>query len=197
MVSKIDICNLALAHLGQEPISSLTQQDDRARRLNLFYEPVKAEVLRTHNWAFATVKEPLIRLEDPSAAPYPYLYQYPVEALFVRQITDPAFPDKKYPFREVFRRRLNQRAVETTASQAVAEYTRHVKDETQLDPAFVKAFALALASDLALALTGDNALAKLLLNRYAASLDEARRSNMCEELSLPGRREESAFLEVR
>lgn len=197
MVSKIDICNLALAHLGQEPISSLTQQDDRARRLNLFYEPVKAEVLRTHNWAFATVKEPLIRLEDPSAAPYPYLYQYPVEALFVRQITDPASPDKKYPFREVFRRRLNQRAVETTASQAVAEYTRHVKDETQLDPAFVKAFALALASDLALALTGDNALAKLLLNRYAASLDEARRSNMCEELSLPGRREESSFLEVR
>lgn len=197
MVSKIDICNLALAHLGQEPISSLTQEDERARRLNLFYEPVKAEVLRTHNWAFATVQEPLIRLEDPSAAPYPYLYQYPVEALFVRQITDPAYPGKKYPFREVFRRRLNQRAVETPAPQAVAEYTRQVKDETQLDPAFVKAFALALASDLALALTGDNALAKLLFNRYAASLDEARRSNMCEELSLPGRREESAFLEVR
>nr|DAH92089.1 MAG TPA: tail tubular protein [Bacteriophage sp.] len=197
MVSKIDICNLALAHLGQEPISSLTQEDERARRLNLFYEPVKAEVLRTHNWAFATVQEPLIRLEDPSAAPYPYLYQYPVEALFVRQITDSAYPGKKYPFREVFRRRLNQRAVETPAPQAVAEYTRHVKDETQLDPAFVKAFALALASDLALALTGDNALAKLLFNRYAASLDEARRSNMCEELSLPGRREESAFLEVR
>ena len=32
MVSKIDICNLALAHLGQEPISSLTQEDERARR---------------------------------------------------------------------------------------------------------------------------------------------------------------------
>ena len=50
MISKIDICNMALAQLGQEPLASLTQDDERARRCHLFYEPVKKEVLRTHNW---------------------------------------------------------------------------------------------------------------------------------------------------
>ena len=98
MVSKIDICNLALAHLGQEPISSLTQEDERARRLNLFYEPVKAEVLRTHNWAFATVQEPLIRLEDPSAAPYPYLYQYPWRRFLCAKLRTPHLRAKNIRF---------------------------------------------------------------------------------------------------
>ena len=59
MISKITICNLALAQLGQAPISSLTQEDEKARRLNLFYEPVRDEVLRSHNWGFATAEEPL------------------------------------------------------------------------------------------------------------------------------------------
>ena len=49
MISKIDICNMALAHLGQEPISSIKQDNERARRCDLFYETVKREVLRTHN----------------------------------------------------------------------------------------------------------------------------------------------------
>ena len=38
MVSKLEICNLALAHLGQAQITSLNQEDECARRLNLFYE---------------------------------------------------------------------------------------------------------------------------------------------------------------
>lgn len=195
MVSKIDICNLALAHLGQEGISSLTQEDEGARRIHLFYEPVKAEVLRTHNWAFALVREPLVLLEDPSAPAYPYLYQYPADGLFVRKVFAGAEGRKPYPFKEVYRRRINQRAVQTPAPQAVAEYTRDVQDATQFDPAFVKAFALALAADLALTLTGDEALCRLMLGRYSQCLEEARRSNMSEGFEIPPA--DSAFVGVR
>lgn len=195
MVSKIDICNMALAHLGQEGISSLTQDDERARRIHLFYEPVKAEVLRTHNWAFAAVREPLVLLEDPSAPSFPFLYQYPADGLFVRKVFAGQAGRKPCEFKEVYRRRINQRAIQTPAPQAVAEYTRDVQDASQFDPAFVKAFSLALAADLALTLTGDEALSRLLLTRYAQVLEEARRSNMSEGFSLEPAG--SVFVEVR
>lgn len=194
MISKIAICNLALAHLGQSPISSLEQKDEKARRLLLFYEPVRDEVLRTHNWAFAGAEEPLALLEKgPETAEY--TYKYPGEALFVRRVYVPAAPHKALPFREVFRPDLHCRVLCVPAAQAYVQYTRRLPDEAQFDPAFVKAFSLALAADLALPLTGDNTLAAQLLKKYAAALDEARRCNMTENfLRAP---QTDAFSEVR
>ncbi|MBR4592301.1 MAG: hypothetical protein IKO35_03750, partial [Elusimicrobiaceae bacterium] len=68
MISKISICNLALAQLGQSPISSFEQDNEKARRLKLFYAPVRDEVLRTHNWGFAGVREPLALLSEKADA---------------------------------------------------------------------------------------------------------------------------------
>lgn len=194
MVSKIDICNLALAQLGQEPITSLTQSDERARRLNLFYEPVKQEVLRTHNWAFAAAEEPLALLETREH-PLPYVYQYPLDALYIRRVFRPGSGRQNGLFREVYIQAGNIRALKSNISNASAEYTRNVGDENLFDPAFIKAFSLALAADLAVALTGDAALSRQILQKYTLSLDEARRSNMSEEMA--ERVASSAFVEAR
>ena len=192
MISKITVCNLALAQLGQAPISSLDQDDEKARRLNLFYEPVRDEVLRTHNWAFAGAEEPLMLIEEVHGK---FLYKYPAEALFVRRVFDPNSGRKSLKFREFFRTDLHCRVLETTSSQAYAEYTRRILDENLFDPAFVKSFSLALACDLAVALTGDSSLASQLLQKYTLSLDEARRSNMTENFSRAAQND--AFTEVR
>lgn len=192
MISKITVCNLALAQLGQAPISSLDQDDEKARRLNLFYEPVRDEVLRTHNWAFAGAEEPLVLIEEVHGK---FLYKYPAEALFVRRVFDPNSGRKSLKFREFFRTDLHCRVLETSSSQAYAEYTRRILDENLFDPAFVKSFSLALACDLAVALTGDSSLASQLLQKYTLSLDEARRSNMTENFSRAAQND--AFTEVR
>ena len=192
MISKITVCNLALAQLGQAPISSLDQDDEKARRLNLFYEPVRDEVLRTHNWAFAGAEEPLVLIEEVHGK---FLYKYLAEALFVRRVFDPNSGRKSLKFREFFRTDLHCRVLETTSSQAYAEYTRRILDENLFDPAFVKSFSLALACDLAVALTGDSSLASQLLQKYTLSLDEARRSNMTENFSRAAQND--AFTEVR
>ncbi len=192
MISKITVCNLALAQLGQAPISSLDQDDEKARRLNLFYEPVRDEVLRTHNWAFAGAEEPLVLIEEVHGK---FLYKYPAEALFVRRVFDPNSGRKSLKFREFFRTDLHCRVLGTTSSQAYAEYTRRILDENLFDPAFVKSFSLALACDLAVALTGDSSLASQLLQKYTLSLDEARRSNMTENFSRAAQND--AFTEVR
>lgn len=198
MSSKTAVCNLALAQLGQEPITSLTQTDERARRLDLFYEPVKEEVLRTHNWGFACAREALSLLETQETD-LPYVYQYPADALYVRRVFHPghtaAGASARGQFKEGYFKASNTRVLYSNLPGAYAEYTKNIMDPTLFDPAFVKSFSLALAADMAVALTGDSSLAAQLLQKYTLSLDEARRANMTEEFT--ERSVQSAFVEAR
>lgn len=195
MITKIDICNLALAHLGQEPISSLTQDEEKARRCNLFFEPVKREVLRTHNWAFAGSLVSLSLLAHYPHTPWPYRYAYPKDCLFLRKVYAKENPAQSYAFKEIYEQDIHARVILCGAEQAQAEYTRDVKDESLFDPAFVKVFSLALAADLAVTLTADVALAQKILQKYTLSLEEARRCNMTENFDI--HHSKSAFVEVR
>lgn len=193
MTSKISICNLSLAYIGQAPISSLEQTDERAKRINLFYEPVRDEVLRAHNWGFASVQNQLelARVDTQNGE---YLYHYPADALFIRDVFVPG-QKGRLAFAERFDPQTHSRVLAVKEAQCAARYTRRVADETQFDPLFVKSFALALAQDLALTLTGDLLLAERMAQRYVLSLDEARRSNMTENFQLD--EPVDAFSEVR
>lgn len=193
MISKINICNLALAHLGQGPISSLDQTDERAKRLNLFYEPVRDEVLRTHNWGFATVQKKL-ELARQDTQTGEFLYHYPADALFVRRIFVPG-QKQMIPFEMRYDTVVNGCVLAVKVPGVHALYTRRVEDETQFDGAFVKAFTLALAYDMTITLTADSALAAQIFEKYTLCLDEARRSNMTENCERP--ETEDAFSEVR
>ncbi len=203
MHSKTSICNLALAYLGQAPISSLSQDNQTARWLSLFYEPVRDEVLRTHNWAFAGAEKPLVRVASVPQEPQSdeaelgptarWVYKYPGDALFIRGVYDPQDPHRPQPFSQ--RMEGTQRVIVTPVSRALVRYTRRITDETQYDATFVKCFALALASDTALALTGDVDLAARLQQKYVLFVEEARRTNMAESLSWAP--QQDAFSEVR
>ncbi len=197
MNSKINICNLALAYLGQFPIASLEQENEPARCLKLFYEPVRDEVLRTHNWAFAATQEPLVAVPRPpqGATRGVYYYKYPAQALFIRRVFTLQDPARALPFEERFLPKPHLRVLLTPAAKAQVCYTRRVTEETQFDPAFAKCLALALAADTALAITGDTALSARLQQQYNAYLEEARRSNMSENCLI--NTTQDAFSEVR
>ena len=195
MISNIDICNMALAQLGQGPISSLEQEDERARRCRLFYHPVRQEVLRTHNWAFATAEADLTPLGELEHSAGRYVYAYPQDCLFMRKVFEESAPERALSFKELYRKEHPGRVLVCRAARARAEYTRDIKDASIFDPAFVKAFSLALAADLALTLTADSSLSQRILQKYTLALDEARRSNMTENFEKP--MAESAFVESR
>ena len=192
MNSKTSICNLALAYLGQAPITSIEQDNERARWLQLFYDPVRDEVLRTHNWAFAAADEPLLLVKTGAGGEF--VYKYPADALFVRRVYSAA-AHTAFQFAERFDKDTHQRVLVSPAPRARAVYTRQITDETQFDPAFVKCFALALACDGALALTGDVDLSARLQQKYTLCLEEARRTNMSENRSTVAQTD--AFSEVR
>ena len=195
MNSKTSICNLALAYLGQAPVASLEQDNEQARWLQLFYNPVRDEVLRTHDWAFAAAEKPLILVEGSSTVRGEYRYKYPADALFIRRVYSPADPQTPVAFTERFDPVHRVRVLCTAVPQACVHYTRRVTDETLYDAAFVKCLALALACDTALALTGDVDLSARLQQKYTLYLEEARRANMAENcLRSP---QTDAFSEVR
>jgi len=192
MALKIDICNLALAHLGQSPLSSVTQDDERARRISLFYEPVRDELLRTHNWGFATTEAPLALIKKHPLT-QEFLYKYPADALFIQRVFAAGQPH--VCFEERFDIEHHTRLLITKAGGAFAIYTRRITDETQFDESFAGCFALALAAELAVTLTGDYPLANMMSQKLMMRLDEARRANMTEKTSfLP---QTDAFSEVR
>lgn len=172
-MNKLELCNLALARLGQAPISSLDQEDEKTRRINLFYEPVRDEVLCAHNWAFAGVCEPLALLAKESDAEGSFIYKYPAEALFIRRIFLPQAPQQALPFKERFCSDFHCRTLRIAVRPAHAEYTRRITDENLFDAAFIKSFSLALAGDLAIALLGNPELAFRLIQDYTLSLGEA------------------------
>ena len=143
MNSKTNICNLALGYLGQAPITSLEQDNEQAHWLQLFYNPVRDEVLRTHNWAFATIEKPLLLVKTAAHAGGEFVYKYPADALFVHRVYSSGGVQTAVKFTERFDPDTHQRVLLTPAPQAIAVYTRQITDETQFDPAFVKCFALA------------------------------------------------------
>lgn len=150
--------------------------------------------MRTHDWAFATVEKPLVPLPTDTAQGQ-FVYVYPADALFIRRIYGLQDPHTPVPFEERFDVSSHARVLVTAVESAGVRYTRRMADETQYDPAFVKCFALALACDAALALTGDIDLSARLQQKYTLYLEEARRNNMSEGAFVSAQKD--AFSEVR
>ena len=53
MASKTEICNRALAAIGQDEILTLDDSSKAARCCRIFYDPVRRRLQRKHSWVFA------------------------------------------------------------------------------------------------------------------------------------------------
>ena len=77
MTSKVQICNLALAHIGQKSVASLDEASVPATYLNLYYDAARDAALRDYNWNFATKTIALADLGTPDRDDYDYMYAFP------------------------------------------------------------------------------------------------------------------------
>ena len=55
----IDICNLALGHLGMLPITSLSGLDPSSKACNRYFNISRDETLENYPWPFALVQDSL------------------------------------------------------------------------------------------------------------------------------------------
>jgi hypothetical protein len=85
VTAETDIVNVALRALGGSRITSLTDGSNNANAANDVYELVRDQVLRSHNWNFATMRVQLAEVADEPA--FGYDHQYALPSDWIRTIS--------------------------------------------------------------------------------------------------------------
>ncbi|HNB43398.1 MAG TPA: hypothetical protein PLL72_04295 [Burkholderiaceae bacterium] len=160
MSTPVDICNLALARLGDEAnVQSISPPDGstQAALCAQFYPIARDTVLAMRQWTFATVRAPLALLVgDAYHSPWAYAYAVPNQCLSLLKVLEAdASHDVEVsgattpqPFR-VESLEDGQVAVLSNTPGAVAVYIMRVEDAGRFPPLFVDALSWLLASYLA------------------------------------------------
>jgi hypothetical protein len=156
--------------LGDDPITALTDDTERARLCNSFYEPSRDLVLRSHPWNFAITRATLAQLSDTPAYEYSYQYALPTDPYCLRvlemQYKDYVFKIEHYA--------SQGRVLLTNESTAKILYIAKVTDTAQFDSMFVDVLTAKLAVDLAYPVTNSVKLQDQMQKLFQQKLSEAR-----------------------
>jgi len=152
MASEVDICNLALAHLGDNAtIASIDPPEGSAQAEHCarFYPVARDALLELHDWKFATRRAALAEL-DVDSWNWVYAYAQPsgvLRLLAVLPIT--ASPEAESQPYDTENTGDGTPLILTNLEDATLRYTALVTDTTKFSPLFVDALAWLLASYLA------------------------------------------------
>jgi len=184
--SKIEICNLALSHLGMQGITSITESNPSAIACNNFFDKCRDDVFSEYRWPFATVREALVLASDEVLG-WTYIYVYPTKASTVWYVFDEGTVDTRHEqeFEVMYIPASDRRVICSEAQYAYAEYTYQVADTTIYSPKFVIALSYRLAASMAHTLTGDASIGLKLMDVYNAILSEAKRIGYSERIKKP------------
>ena len=169
MVTKIDICNSALARCGAEQIKSLTEENKRAKVIAAQYEITLRELLNDSPWNFAIAR---VELEQNSVEPlfgYRYGYDLPTDSIKVLEV------EHNIPFRvegDYIFSDLNEKIK--------IKYVKFIDDPTKYSGSFIKAFYLKLAEDISYSLVQSASLQGQITQEAERYLRKARSMNSQE-----------------
>lgn len=168
MASEVDICNLALAHLGDKAsISAIVPPDGSAQAAHCarFYPIVRDAILEMHNWKFAITRANLALLDtDETPAEWAYAYACPnsIKVVSVNLPDAIVAASSRAVFEQTeFLNRIPTQpfTIESLADGSLAVYTnvenaavmfiRRVTDTSKFSPLFVIAASRLLAAYIA------------------------------------------------
>ena len=169
MASEVDICNLALGHLGDTAtVASLDPPEGSAQAEHCarFYPIARDSLLEMHPWGFATKRVQLAQL-GTGWPEWDYSYAQPADALNIIAVLPPdasddysmALNSANVPLAaggayvpKAFSCEVNSDGADviyTDQEDAVLRYTALVSDPTKFSPLFVMTLSWHLASILA------------------------------------------------
>lgn len=161
MTSEVDLCNLALSHLGDEAdIIAISPPDGsrQAAHCARFYPLARDAVLQSFPWSFATKRITLAAMTNPSPHDWQYAYALPATCLRPLSALTPGMPAANFgndesdagSFPYVLETGQDGiRVLYTNVQTAVLRYVDKVTDTTAFPPLVVLAISRLLASFLA------------------------------------------------
>ena len=152
MASVVDICNLALSHLGDKAAVSAVFPPDSSRQAqhcNKFYPIARDHLLSViqPQWAKTSVGP----LSAYGTAPTEWIYQfsYPTKCIVPVTVTQEGFTTPEAFEIGVASDTDDTRVILTNVSNPMLKMVRKVEDTTKFDPLFVNALSFLLAAYLA------------------------------------------------
>lgn len=161
-MTQLELCNVALAHLGEARIASINEDTVTARACTLHYGPVRDEVLRSHRWNFAIARAQLEETTAPAFG-WSHAFTLPGDCLRALEINDNEVGDW---ISETWA--IEGRQVLTNAEAVNLVYVRGIGDAALTDPLFAQAFSLKLAAALSETIRGATSKTGDLLQLYDA-----------------------------
>lgn len=181
--SDVAICNRALNKLGADSIISLTDDNSRARAMNVAYEPVRRAEIRRHRWRFAIKRASLPALSATPISDFAYQYQVPndflrlIEGGDLQSIADIS----DYRTRSNAFYSLEGRVILcNVASPIKIRYLADITDAASFDTCFVETFACRLARETVAKITESTTKEQVLMADYKQSVREAEKANALE-----------------
>lgn len=151
----LSICNLALAKLGESPISAISPSGTLAARLCYsHYHPVRRELLCSNRWTFATGLAQIQASADSTATPARHReHPLPDDCLRVLEVSSPDWS-------------LRGRNIYCAEGTIELLYLADVEDPLLFEPLFTEAFATRLACKLCIPLTSSTSAREALTQEY-------------------------------
>lgn len=192
MPSETDIANVALRLVGGTRITSLTQGTPNANAVQDIYEEIRDHLLE-FPWNFATTRVKLARSATAPTFGYDYAYALPSDWVFTISIHDNDEGVGIFDYRE--EQVGDQRVISTDSEDVYMVYTSKEIDTNIMSAAFRKAFASAIARDLAITIANSNILEDQLSKR--ATKDLARAKSLDAMGSFPEQRPRGSWANSR
>lgn len=167
MASSIEICNLALGFLGQNPILNLLDpQNSQEQLCAQYYDPARRAVLEEVEWTFA-VKRVIIE-GDTLAPEWGYQNRHILPGDLLRIVfCDNQNNERRYTD---FDWRMEDGAVVADASKIFVRYVADIIDTNKFSANFIQCLAARLAVDMCIAITENRSLRADLDKTYQEKL---------------------------
>lgn len=190
LVSKVDIFNMALGHIGISNLIELeSETTPEAKQIRLWYPTTRRTILQAYPWSFARQRAYLAEhSEDPPEGVWAYRYVYPSECLKARFIENPAGPQADpVPFELEMSSNGEEKTLLTDLEDAKLVYTFDQAAISTYSESFVMALSALLASNICQGLTVKREFRSDALALYQGLLTVAASQDANEGQSSPPR----------
>ena len=173
--SAVEICNDALAILRANPIASLTEDSENARRCNRFYSRGLRACLRMHPWNFAMARQQLAQNATAPAFEYDHAYTLPTDPYCLKVMG--LWTGSQW----IRRFKIEGRNIVTELDECWIKYTALVTDTLQFDALFDEALAVWIAWKLSTPTTGSKTRADQMEARFDWIMRHAKKQDGIED----------------
>lgn len=188
MASDVEVINACAIKLGQDTITSRSDEVKLARVTDARFDAIRDAELRRHTWAFSVKRDSLSALATEPAYGYAYEYQLPTDCLRplqvgqydVASLADYRGGSDEAPFAIEGRKLLTNEPAPLRL-----RYVRKATTVGEWDSSFKEALASRLAYECCEAITGSISKKEDAWRDYTIALNEAQMASAMETPSQP------------